>query len=299
MTVVEVSRDGVTVHPPNTRPLPAALVEAALTWIDDPVGLLDDRPVPTAEIWRSVLAAAVGRRAESLLVVHPDDWTPVRVRRVVSAAGSVAARVVAVGRASWAGPPRRRRRLASVATVLASVATVLAGVGATVLAGVGATGPAGVGQPAPAARSQPGPAVVSLVEGPVAVLIPADWTVQRRSDGPGPPRVRVGSPADPAAALTITWSYAPQATLAGTAAALRRAVAAEPAGVFEFLPDAPAGRPAVAYRETRPGRVVRWWVLLDGATRIAVGCQSAPEREAAVRQACDRAVASARDIAAR
>ncbi len=285
MTVLEVSRDGVTVHPPIARPVPAALVEAALTWIDDPVGLLDDRPVPTAEIWRSVLAAAVGPGGESLIVVHPDDWTPVRVRRVVSAAGSVAARVVAVGRGSWAGPPRRRRRRPATA-----VATLLAAAVATLLAVVGATGLPTRGQPAPAA--------VSLVEGPVAVLIPADWTVERRSDGPGPPRIRVVSPADPAAALNITWSYAPQATPADTTAALRRAVAAEPPGVFEFLPDASPGRPAVAYRETRPGKVVRWWVLLDGVTRIAVGCQSAPEREAAVRPACDQAVASARDITA-
>ena len=64
--------------------------------------------------------------------------------------------------------------------------------------------------------------------------------------------------------------------------------------MFDFAQQATAGRPAIAYRETRPGTVVRWSVLIDGSTRIAVGCQSAPDREVAVRAACDQAVRSAR-----
>lgn len=279
MRVVEVAPDGVRVHPGGSRPLPPSLVEAALDWIDDPIGLLDDRPVPTAEIWRSVMAAAAGPRCDSLLVVHPDDWSRLRVTRVVNAADSVAARVVAIGRQRWAGPQRRRRTWRRPAVGLA--AALLAAAAATL-----------------AARPQPPSAVASLVEGPVAVLIPADWTVERRAGGPGSPRVRVGSPADPAAAVNITWSYAPQTTLADAAAELRRAAAAEPAGVFDFAPDPAVGRPAVTYRETRPGRVVRWSVLIDGSTRIAVGCQSAPGRDAAVRAACDQAVRSVRDLTA-
>ena len=38
--------------------------------------------------------------------------------------------------------------------------------------------------------------------------------------------------------------------------------------------DEVAGRPAVTYREVRLGRVVRWVVLLDGVTRISIGCQT-------------------------
>ncbi len=281
--VVEVGPAGVRVHPRNARPLPPALTEAALDWIDDPVGLLDDRPVPTAEIWRSVLAAAAGPRCDWLLVVHPDDWSRVRVKRVTTAAESVAARVVAVARGQWTAPRARRPVPRRTATAFAAV-----------LLAVGAVTLAVSSHPQP-----PPPRAVGLVEGPVAVLVPADWTVERRTDGPGPPRVRVGSPADPAAALNITWSYAPKATLTDIGEALRRAAAAEPAGVFEFAPEAPAGRPAVIYREIRPGRVVLWSVLIDGSTQIAVGCQSAPDREVAVRAACDQAVRTARDVTGR
>jgi len=37
-------------------------------------------------------------------------------------------------------------------------------------------------------------------------------------------------------------------------------------------------------------------VLIDGSLRIAIGCQSAPGHEDAVRQACDQAVRSAHAV---
>jgi type VII secretion-associated protein (TIGR03931 family) len=136
-----------------------------------------------------------------------------------------------------------------------------------------------------------------LTRGPVAATVPADWTVRAVNGGPGSPRVEVVSPTDPLAVLHITWAPAAGASPADLGAALGRAVASQPAGVFvDLRPDGrAAGRPAVTYAEVRPGRVIRWSVLLDGGTRIGVGCQSATDRPEAVAAACQQLLASARE----
>ena len=138
-----------------------------------------------------------------------------------------------------------------------------------------------------------------LVEGRVAVDVPADWTIQRVTGGPGSRRVQVRSVADPGAALHITQTYAPGTNLDEAAEVLRRAVSAQPPGVFvDFREsDEVAGRPAVTYREVRADKVVFWSVVLDGTTRISIGCESPAGREDAVREACVEAVRSARELA--
>lgn len=137
-----------------------------------------------------------------------------------------------------------------------------------------------------------------LVEGRVAVSVPAAWPTRRVITGPGSARVQVTSPADPEVALHITQSPVAGETLSGTAERLKRAIDAEPAGLFvDFNPSgSSAGRPAVTYREVRPDHHVRWAVLLDGPVRISVGCQSRPGGEGAVHDACERAVKSAHAI---
>jgi type VII secretion-associated protein (TIGR03931 family) len=137
-----------------------------------------------------------------------------------------------------------------------------------------------------------------LVEGRVALTAPADWTAQRVTGGPGSARLRVTSPSDPEVALHVTQSPVPDtthATFNGTAERLKRAIDAEPAGVFvDFNPSAVSvGRSAVTYREIRAGHQVRWTVLLDGAVQISIGCQSRPGGEDAVREVCEQAVRSA------
>ena len=135
-----------------------------------------------------------------------------------------------------------------------------------------------------------------LVEGRVALTVPADWLTQRVVAGPGSPRVQVTSPSDPEVALHVTQSPVAGETLTGTAEQLKRAIDAEPAGVFvDFDPaGATAGRPAVTYRELRADHHVRWTVFVDGPVRISIGCQSRPDGEDAVREACEQAVRSAR-----
>jgi type VII secretion-associated protein (TIGR03931 family) len=137
-----------------------------------------------------------------------------------------------------------------------------------------------------------------LVEGRVALTVPATWPTQRVVAGPGSARVQVTSPSDPEVALHVTQSPVAGETLSGTAERLKRAIDAEPAGVFvDFNPyGISAGRPAVTYREVRAGHDVRWTVLLDGVVRISVGCQSRPGGEAAVRDVCEQAVRSAHAV---
>jgi type VII secretion-associated protein (TIGR03931 family) len=137
-----------------------------------------------------------------------------------------------------------------------------------------------------------------LVEGRVALTVPANWPAQRVVAGPGSPRVQVTSPSDPEVVLHVTQSPVVGETLSGTAERLKRAIDAEPAGVFvDFNPyGISAGRPAVTYREVRAGHHVRWTVLLDGVVRISVGCQSRPGAEDAVRDVCELAVRSAHAV---
>lgn len=135
-------------------------------------------------------------------------------------------------------------------------------------------------------------AMTVLVDGGVAMQIPAGWTVQRITDGPGSARVEVISPSDPQAAIHLTQSGIADGAVADT---LQRALEEEPEGVFvDFDPAAViAARRVVSYREVRPGREVRWAVFVDRSVRIAIGCQSAPDRAAAMRAACEAATRSA------
>jgi type VII secretion-associated protein (TIGR03931 family) len=141
-----------------------------------------------------------------------------------------------------------------------------------------------------------------LVEGRVALQVPAQWRVQRVTGGPGSARVEVISPTDPQVILHVTQSPVPVATLSATAETLQRALeranAAEPVGVFVgFNPSGQrAGRPAVTYHEVREGHHIDWTVLVDGAVRISIGCQSRPDGADAIRAVCEQAVRSARAV---
>ena len=129
----------------------------------------------------------------------------------------------------------------------------------------------------------------------MTVNIPSHWMIQRVTGGPGSRRLQASPPQGPDIALHMTSSYAPEATLAQAAAVLSQAIADEPAGAFVDLRTGVevAGRPAVTYREVRPGRIIDWSVVQAGATRISIGCQSRPGQEADVRSFCDEAVRTA------
>jgi type VII secretion-associated protein (TIGR03931 family) len=135
-----------------------------------------------------------------------------------------------------------------------------------------------------------------LVEGRVAVEVPAEWPTERIESGPGSARVQVLSPLEPHVAIHVTQSPG-QESLAAAAEVLQRALDEEPDGVFvEFTPAARrADKDVITYREIRTDHHVEWAVMLDHGVRIAIGCQHAPDRPAPDR-ICDAAIRSARTL---
>jgi len=385
-TVLEVGPAAVR----RTAPLPivvpdATLVAAALQAGDDAVVLLDECTTDVPTLWRSVIGSAVDPNPAAITVVVPSWWPRPRVGRIIEAAATVAADVVAMSRSQLFAHNTTDDIV--VIEIADEIVAVTAGESIAVLArsctadtvaraaigaghgaarvvidtpvgvvGVGDTArgirsaledrgvtvvvveitdlarPADTTVPAPTQRRRsartpavaaaasvavvmcamgivaahqkpapPNPAGgdgTNLVEGRITVRIPLRWNVTRVTAGPGSRRVQVTSVTDHDAALHITQSYVPGETLGTTSEVMARALAEQPAGVFvDYRPrDQRAGRPAVTYREVRDGRDIWWVVLVDGATRISIGCQSAPGREDAIAGVCDEAVRSAREV---
>jgi type VII secretion-associated protein (TIGR03931 family) len=269
--VVEITAEVVAVtvgqQPPTVLHRPANAAEIAQRVDVGSARILIDAPPEAGEFARGVRDALRRRGAWAELARSDDVAVHAPITEPATAAASP--------RRSW-------------------TATVAA---ASVAAAVCVVGYAAV----PAGQQAPGPVTdtVNLVEGRVTLRIPRDWEVTRVTAGPGSRRVQVSSPADRTAALQLTQSYAPGESLAATAAILRQAVADQPRGVFvDFnATDRRGERPAVTYREVRAGREIRWSIVLDGSTRISIGCQSAPGREDSVAQSCEDALRSARELA--
>lgn len=276
--------------------LDPALVRAALDWVDDPVGLYGELPVRVADLWRAVVSAAAGEGCDQLVVVHPDDWPSPRLARILAAANAVCGDVAAVRRSDWA-PGRDSGPPAAQPAARWRLRARMAAPGAIGMAAMVAASAALAGQIAPQPPPASPTAARMVEEGRVAIEVPSGWAVTRVTAGRGSRRLEVASPDDPGVALHITQSHAPEMTLARTAEAFAAVIADHPDGQFAGLrADAHvAGRPAVVYREVRPGRVIEWAVVIAGATRIGVGCQSRPGEAEAVRAACEGAVLSARE----
>lgn len=260
-----------------------------------------ERVVPrrdSAEADACEVVCAVGA-AGSVLVDSPDDGALLGAAiadllrangiTVGFAAEDAVQRAIAARRAAAAGstedadgPQNTFGRRRAIAVLVGAVAVVTLCVGVALPSG-------------PPANDMP---MTMLVEGRMGVLVPATWRVERVTGGSGSARVQVVSPADTATVLHLTQSAIPTPSLPAAAEALRTALAAEPDGVFVDFQSSgrSAGRDAVTYREIRPQRQVAWTVLVDGTLRIAIGCQSAPDREQLGRQVCERAVRSAHAV---
>jgi type VII secretion-associated protein (TIGR03931 family) len=378
------------------------MVRVALDSIDDPVALVDLRPVTVDSLWRTVLGSMDCGSPKRAIVVHPSWWAPRRID-VVQAAAQVLAGEVVMRPRSWLlaqACPRKSQRTtlvveiadsfvaitgaatvaesrrgepqsvaeAVVRSVLAMTSDVTAAavidapstvVGSCALAATIADGLRASGgirtawvvddarlkasaaqtvrgddgnceshfaerdcrrrwavalavlltaavlgvlgalvlsrRAAPAGDGVP---TTFLVEGHVALEVPAQWPTQRVVGGPGSARLLVTSPSDPEMTLHVTQSRVATDGLSATAEFLKQAIDDEPTGVFvDFNPDGNvAGRPAVTYREVRPGHDIRWTVLVDKAVRISIGCQSRHGHDDAMRQVCELAVRSARAL---
>jgi type VII secretion-associated protein (TIGR03931 family) len=174
----------------------------------------------------------------------------------------------------------RGQRMAGLTAVGASVALVCVGLGFA----------SGTNQPG----ATPVPMTL-LVEGRVAVKVPALWRVQRITSGSGSARVQVTAP-DSSNAVLLTQSQVRRGeTLSATSATLRNALDDQQAGIFSaFTPDdRRASRAAATYREVRDGRQIDWTVFVDDAMRIGIGCQSAPGSEFVGDYVCEEAIRSA------
>lgn len=274
--VVEIADDLVTVYagPVTPAAVPrtggdAATSAAVIDRIETPVAAVID--VPSGVGGARALADEIGRglRARGSPVSVADDGTILR-------------RVGTAGRRRPA-PLTGRLGQPRIAVAGASVLSVAALAGAAVGSGA---------DEIVAAES------VAVVEGRVSVEVPAHWRVERVTTGPGSARLQVVSPSDAHAAIHVTQSPVPmQQSLTSAAEVLRKALATQPEGVFvEFkTADRRADRPVITYQEVRPDHVVDWTVLLDDGVRIAIGCQSAPDRVPPDSE-CERAIRSARAL---
>lgn len=265
IAVVTVFGNIVTVLPRQGEPVADA--EAVVAAVGAPAGVLVD--APESVFGAGALASLVADRMRGIgvSVRIADGW----IRR-----GAVTQR-------SHVQPQPAERNRKAPAVLFGVLATVVLCGGVAV---VHDGSPDRVGE-------MP---MALLTEGRIGLMVPATWTAQRITSGPGSARVQLVSTTDDGVALHITQSVLTQSSsLAKTADSLRAALAESADGVFvEFNPsDRRADRDAVTYREIRPERNIAWTVLVEGTTRIAVGCQHPPRREHLVREACDRAIRSA------
>lgn len=270
-TVVELGSELVVVHADGRRNVITRGSHSADV-VDAVVASVDGLPAVTVDVpsGTTLLGANLARalRLRGVEVTIEDDRTLADAVR-----GSPGSEAVTTGR--WRPTPR-------AAGVVAAVLTV----GGLTVAGIGVDG-----------RTAE-PDVAWLVEGRVAVEVPAGWTVERITAGPGSARVQVISPTGRSEAIQMTQSrVADTESLESTAEALTSALADQPGGVFvDFTATGErANRSAVTYREVRSDRSVDWTVLLDGEVRIAIGCQG-PVAGPGPRAACDRAIRSAHAV---
>ncbi len=256
-------------------------VVGAITGMTPAGAVLIDAPGAVKGAAALMAAVAGTLRGGGRTVVQIDDARLARLARATQPARHQAAAPAE----RLAPEPRRRARTLARLTVASAVLAIPA------VAPWGRHSPQQV-----SAQIAP---TTFLVEGRVALTVPANWPTQRVLAGPGSARVQITSPSDPEVALHVTQTPVAGETLSNAAERLKRAIDAEPAGVFvDFNPTgSSAGRPAVTYREVRAAHQVRWSVLVDGAVRISVGCQSRPGGDDAVRQVCEQAVRTAHAVA--
>ncbi len=270
-TVIELSEEFVVTAPPGSEvtvlprgehDVAAPLGAAGSILVDVPADVSPLGPTLTAQL-----------RAAGIPVAHSD-----RHRLLLAVTAALPDRAV---RDRTGDRPRPgRRTVAVLAGAVLSVAAVGGGWAAQALSGH-----------TPADMS-----TALLVEGRLAVRVPAHWVIERITAGPGSARLRVSAPAADATALHITQSVgATSVTIAEAAESIRHALESEPPGVFTDFDPAGSigGRPAVTYRELRAGSETVWAVVVDGAIRIAIGCQSPPAHRDPIDDACTRAVQSA------
>jgi type VII secretion-associated protein (TIGR03931 family) len=282
--IVEIAEDFVVVHVLTEAQAVVprvgesrAVIDAIVARIGDSDAVIDV-PLGIAGAMRLADELARTLRARGVTVSVADD------RRVLRAAEA--------GRARRRSPVRLRRPGGLPARLAQPRVAALAGAGLVVVALACAAAGYGADDPEDSTPA----ATAWLVEGRVAVEVPADWATERIIAGPGSARVQVLSPWEPHVAILVTQSPG-QESPAAAAEALRAVLDDQPDGVFvEFTAsDRRADRAVITYREIRAEHHVDWTVMLDSGVRIAIGCQHPPDGPAPQR-VCDQAIRSARTL---
>ncbi len=277
--VVELGPDCVVVHAPDgersvvSRAVaPEFVADAVLATLPATPSVVIDAPfgVSGAATLADELARRLRRRNIEVSLVDDEG---------VRCASEAARPVPAVA------PTRSRTRVGKqrLAVATGALAATAALAGAAAGSGTGVTG------------SEDG---TWIVEGRVAVQVPAPWAVERLVAGPGSARVQVISPADSRVAIHVTQARVPDGeTMQATAETLEAALDEQPDGVFTDFKaiDHSAGRLAVTYTEVRSAVSVDWVVLVDHGIRIAIGCQQ-PVAATGLDPACERAIRTARSV---
>lgn len=265
--VVELGEDLVTIARPGTasavvRRTGGTVTEAVVARLaaDTPVVIDAPTGIAGAEHLAAEIQGLLHDRGTAAQILSCDDLLDAEVPTVA--------------------PPRSAWGRAAIGAAAAAAVAGAVGVGLS-----NRDGPAAV------AVAPADPDLTWLVEGRVAMQVPARWGVERTLAGAGSARLQIISPDDRGQIIHLTQSVVPrEQTLDVAARSLRDAAAKLPDGVIGDFQDAgvSGGRPAIRYREVRGGRTVEWSVLLDGPVRIAVGCQGT-----SVQPVCDSAIRSA------
>ncbi|AKK30797.1 hypothetical protein AB431_23355 [Mycobacterium sp. EPa45] len=271
-TVVEIADDLIAISAGGLTPV----IQTRTDTPADVAAIIETRPGTAVLIDAPPTVPGSGEYARGLRAVLRHRGVDARMVRIRGPATPLPG-----ARSTVASAPRRRWR--GPLLVAAGMALTLCAIGVTV---------ARNRTPAPTSNA------VLIVEGRIAVRIPSDWVVTRITAGPGSRRVQASSLTESNVALHVTQSYSPGDTLARAAEVLSKAVNVQSGEVFvDFNPaDRRGGRPAVTYRELRISREIRWAVILDGSTRISIGCQSEPGRPDTVARACEQAIETAREV---
>jgi type VII secretion-associated protein (TIGR03931 family) len=101
VTAVVVEVGPVTVRGPD--PVPAEWEEQALTCVADRWAVVDGAIVSVSDLWRDVLSAATGERAQAVVLVLPTWWPSSWEATVTAAARAVTADVTVFRRAALLG----------------------------------------------------------------------------------------------------------------------------------------------------------------------------------------------------
>ncbi|TQF68866.1 type VII secretion-associated protein [Rhodococcus spelaei] len=180
-----------------------------------------------------------------------------------------------------------RRRFRPARLTVAALSVAMAGaVGAGALAWMGSED-SDIDAAPVVVRAEP----QRVSAGRATVTVPADW--HARDTGRLDRVELVPDDGTPARILVVRTELAPDADLTAVESTLRDRIAERPAEVGSLERMDVDARQGLSYVESPdPGSRVRWRVFVGDQLQISIGCQTVPERVAALDERCDQVTRS-------